>query len=465
MSHSEAPAATSILTGYGDPVGHHLEGLRKGQDAARQALASLALPNWHRGRGFSLSPDSIDLGAYTPVREARPDAVAAGVGAGVDSQTLLLVDGVVAVKPAPASLPEGFELFLLGPGGSDILPDDVLAHVGSVVKPASDYYSAVNLAGLTSVAVVRVAKNHAPESPLRIRHVLTSQGAVAMARVVVVLEAGARATVMEETVSGPGVAYDALTIPVTELRVGDGAHLVYVDVTELAPTHRALMKRRALLGRDSRLEWRSGLFGGRFISADWETELLGEGAQFEATGTYLAADRDQFALTSRTWHRAPHTTAQVLFRGAAYGKSQSVFDGIIGADKTAKGTQAHLADHLLFLSRDARADSIPSLLIEGDDVNVGHGATIGRIDPEQIYFMQSRGIAPGEARRLLVAGYFDPVIDRIPDESLREAQRAAITRRLTEILDAPDVRRPEESASVSPLVGTDLEHQAATPGR
>lgn len=464
MSHSETRQTPLALAEYGEGVGHHLDALNRRKDIARAALLTLTPPNWHRGRGFSLSPDPIDLGAYRPVRTRGPKVPTEPCEPG----TLLLVDGVLT--GGATALPDGFEVSLLGPGGSDILPHELADQVGSVVRPDSDYFSALNLAYLTSVVVIRVGRGIVAAEPLRIRHVLSSDGAAALSRVVILLEPGARATVMEETVSAAsayGAGTDALTAPVTEIRVGEGAHLVYVDVSDLASTHRALLRRRAMLGRDSRLEWRSGLFGGRFVSAEWETELVGEGAQLEATGTYLAAGRDQFALTSRTWHRAPHTSAQVLFRGAAYGKSQSVFDGIIGADKEAKGTQAHLADHLLFLSREARADSIPSLLIEGDDVNVGHGATIGRIDPEQMYFMESRGIDPREARRLLVAGYFDPVIDRIPDEKLRESQRAAIARRLTEIPDVPDGSKGSlgEAGSDSPLTGTDLEHQAALQGR
>lgn len=462
MPRSETMVPDPALAAYGEGAGRHLEALRVRQDQARRALRSLTPPNWRRGRGFSLTPDPVDLSAYAPRRGEIP---VRGVDAR-DKRALVIVDGVLA--GVPTHLPEDFEVYLLGPGGSDILPDDIVSQIASVVRPDADFYSALNLAALTSAIVVRVRAGKAPKDALRIRHVLRSDGTVALARVVLVIEGSARATVIEETVSemlAGRPATDALTAPVTEMTVGDGAHLVYADLSELSPTHRALLRRRAVLGRDSRLEWRSGLFGGRFVAADWETELIGEGSEVEVTGTYLAAGQDKFALTSRTWHRGPHTKAQVLFRGAAYGRSQSVFDGIIGADKEAKGTQAYLSDHLLFLSPEARADSIPSLLIEGDDVNVGHGATIGRIDPEQIYFMQSRGIDPEDARRLLVAGYFDPLLDRIPDEELKEAQRARIQRRLSGISDVPQAKGRTDSNSQSPLIGTDLEHQVETEGR
>lgn len=472
MSHVELARGVDAVLAAGEPVGHRMPGLRERQDAARRALGALPPPTWRRGRGFSLTPDPIDVAAYRPWRPARG---AAGTGedhfaVGDEADTLVLVDGVL-VGPA-RSLPKGFEVWTLGPGGSDLLPPEVAGQVGTVVPPDADFFSALNLAALTGAVLVRVPRGTTAERPLRIRHLLRTQGALALGRVVVWLEEGASATIMEESLSGEadrmerttaGAATDALMANVTELVAGPAAHLVYVDVSDLAPTHRAILRRRAVLQRDSRMEWRSALFGGRFVATDWETELAGEGSYLEATGTYLAAGRDQFALTSRTWHRAPHTQAQVLFRGAAYGTSQSVFDGIIGADKTAKGTKAYLADHLLFLSPHARADSIPSLLIEGDDVQVGHGATIGRIDPEQVYFMQSRGIAPHEARRMLVAGYFEPVLDRIPDEALREAQRAAIARRLADIADAPE-EVGAAAMDAHPLAGTDLETEPVLRG-
>jgi len=469
MSRVEPVRGTNTVLAAGEPVGHHMPGLRERQDAARRALDTLEPPTWRRGRGFSLTPDPIDVADYRPQRPVRGAAGSgdARTAGDADADTLVLVDGVPA---GPArSLPTGFEVWTLGPGGSDLLPAEVAAQVGSVVPPDADFFSALNLAALTGAVLVRVPRGTKAERPLRIRHLLRTPGALALGRVVVWLEEGASATVMEESLSGEAdrtageAAGDALMVNVTELAAGPAAHLVYVDVSDLAATHRAVLRRRAVLGRDSRMEWRSALFGGRFVATDWETELAGEGSYLEATGTYLAAGRDQFALTSRTWHQAPHTQAQVLFRGAAYGTSQSVFDGIIGADKTAKGTQAYLADHLLFLSPHARADSIPSLLIEGDDVQVGHGATIGRIDPEQVYFMQSRGIDPREARRMLVAGYFEPVLDRIPDEALREAQRAAIARRLADIADAPQ-DASEATVDTHPLAGTDLQAEPALRG-
>lgn len=427
MPRSEAAPALAWPAAYTSVLRHAPAWLAERQAQARTAFEALEMPTWRRGRGWSLAPGPLELERYTPaatgaaVSDATP--VLGGPGA-------ILTDGVLTALSK--RFPDGVEAIPLGSAGLDILPAAAAAWLGAVVGPDAGKLEALNLAALTGGIVLRVRAGAHVTTPLRIRHLVQGAQRVSLPRVVVVVEEGAQATVLEEVSDPTGGGTVALMNGVTEILLGDAARLHYIDVTELGPDATGIGHRRARLGRDSRLEWTTGVFGGGFLSLSWDSELAGPGARVDSTGVYLSGGREQHALTSDTWHRAPSTEADVQFRGAVFGHTGSVFDGIIRTDKTAKGTVSHLGDHLLFLSRHARADSIPSLLIEGDDVKVGHGATIGRVDPNQIFYMGARGIDPDRAREMLVLGYFEPTLARIPDEALRETQRATIRRRVLE---------------------------------
>jgi Fe-S cluster assembly protein SufD len=403
---------------------------------AREAFQRLPMPTWRRGRGWSLTPEPLDLSRYLPPADfPLPGTASPG--------EILWVDGVVT----QAHMPKPVELYVGVPGQGISLPPEVQAQVGRVVAPDRDKLSALNLAALTSLVVVRVPRQATGPTTVTVRHRFSAVGRVSLPRLVVWLEEGASLDVFEDVEGPAGQDMPSLLVGVTEVYLGPGAHLRYGDVTQGGPGQRMVWVRRAHLERDSRLEWTSGVFGGAFVAAEWDTDLAGEGSQLSALGTYLPAGREQFSLTSRTWHRAPHTQARVEFRGAALGRSQSVFDGIVGADRQAKGTQAYLADHLLFLSRHARADSIPSLLIEGDDVQVGHGATIGRVDPQQVYYLGTRGLDPLTARRLLVMGYFEPTLARMPHGERAQAYRERLWARIEAHVGLGEEEEAEEEAS------------------
>lgn len=422
MPRSDARAlrVDALPPGYGEEGATRTPWLAERQAQARAAFERLEMPTWRRGRGWSLRPEPLALEAYRP----RPRAEAATVAG--DEQAITFVDG--RLLALPRGVGTGVEVIPLGPGAPEILPAAAADWIGSLVPPAAGKLEALNLLAMTGGVLVRVAKGAHPLAAIRIRHRLERDAVAALARIVVVVEEGAEAEVVEECLDGVGNTARTLVDGVTEIYVGAGARLRYVDVTELGPEAKGIVRRRARLDRDSHLEWTSGVFGGGFLSLAWDTVLAGSGARVDATGVYVSKGREQHALVSDTWHRVASTEADVQFRGAVFDRCGSVFDGIIRTDSAAKGTVSHLGDHLLFLSPHAHADSIPALLIEGDDVKVGHGATIGRVDPDQLYYLGARGIDPVTAREMLVLGYFEPTLARIPDEALRESQRSAIRR-------------------------------------
>ena len=157
-----------------------------------------------------------------------------------------------------------------------------------------------------------------------------------------------------------------------------------------------------------------------------ELDLAGEGAPGRMSGFYFTDGNQHLDHDTQQNHLAPHTTSDLLFKGALKGKSRSVWQGMIYVAPGAQKTDGYQANRNLVLSEDARADSIPGLEILADDVRCTHGATVGKLEQEPLFYLESRGIPQKEAERILVEGFFDPIMQRIPFDGVRERFQQAI---------------------------------------
>jgi Fe-S cluster assembly protein SufD len=178
------------------------------------------------------------------------------------------------------------------------------------------------------------------------------------------------------------------------------------------------------------MRWIGTLLGGKLLRQHTDTELEGQGAAMDMVGIFLASDRQHMDIDSFTDHIAPHTKGDVLYRGIIRDRARTIFQGLIKVQKAAQQTDSYLANHNLLLSPKARADSIPTLEIEANDVRCTHGATVGRVDEEQLFYLRSRGLSHDEAERLIVAGFVEPVLARIPAGPLRDHTRMAVEGKL-----------------------------------
>ncbi len=178
------------------------------------------------------------------------------------------------------------------------------------------------------------------------------------------------------------------------------------------------------------MRWMGTHLGAKFSHGRIHTSLDGPGSTMFMNGVYVATDRQHMEIDSFTDHIAPHTKGDVLYRGIIRDRAHTIFDGLIKVEKTAQLTDSYLANHNLLLSPKARADSLPTLEIEANNVRCTHGATVGQLDTEQLFYMQSRGLSRVEAERLIVTGFVQPVLDRLPDGGLRARVTAAIHAKL-----------------------------------
>jgi Fe-S cluster assembly protein SufD len=246
--------------------------------------------------------------------------------------------------------------------------------------------------------------------------------------VIVSVGAGAEATVIEEYFS-PGEPGVGVHVGATEVTVGSGASLHLATFQRWGGNVYHFGTERVRVARDARFHWTFAALGGKLTKMDLEMHLDGEGSEAKFSGCYFGNETQHFDFHTFQNHAVGHSTSDLLFKGALRDRARMVYQGLIKVHKDAQRSDAYQANRNLLLSEKARADSIPSLEIEANDVRCTHGATVGQVDEEQIFYLRSRGLPRREAERMLIGGFFEPVLERVPAESLRAAVTAAVERK------------------------------------
>jgi Fe-S cluster assembly protein SufD len=298
------------------------------------------------------------------------------------------------------------------------------------VDPLYDKFSALHAACWSGGMLLYVPKGVAIDRPLHMFSAL-SAGQSDFGHALIVLEEGAEATVLAETASSDATAA-GLHCGAVEILVGPGARLRYVNLQNWGGGVWHFAHHKALVGRAASLQWTIGALGARLAKVNQHVALVGEGAHAQVNGVMFTDGTQHLSYHTLQHHEAPHCTSDLLYKGALQGQSRVVWRGMIKVDRDAQKTDGYQRDDNLILSESARADSIPGLEIEADDVKCSHGATAGRVDDEQVFYAQARGLTRKEAVRMIVAGFFQQVFDRITVESVREALGEAIGRRVRE---------------------------------
>jgi Fe-S cluster assembly protein SufD len=391
------------------------------------AATAQAEPDWlveRRRMGASLAqelslPDPKAKGwEFTDLSELELDAYAPHAGSveGLDDGGVRT--GGVAVIPLTAAF--------------EATGDVVRERLGSVV-PASDPFVARNEAEWRQGALVYVPKGKALEEPARISVDPGPEGSGLDWRTLMVLEEGAQAEVWERYGSG-GAA--GLFNGVTEIVLGPGANLRFICTQELPEASWVFATQRAELGADASLEWIALGFGSARGKVRMETKLDGRGSNAKVTGAYVGAGRQHLDYDTTQEHAAPNTTSDLAFRGVLGERATAVWRGMIRVDPGAQQTDAFQESRNLLLSHRAHADAIPGLEIEANDVRCTHAAAVAQVDREQLHYLRAHGLTEPAARRLIIDGFLQTLVERTAKGRVREALSDALEHRLAEILDA-----------------------------
>jgi len=301
------------------------------------------------------------------------------------------------------------------------------------VPVTSDKFTALHAAFWSGGTLLYVPKNVSVELPfVSVLWQEMPQLAV-FAPILLIAEAGSSVTLVSELLSmGCTACPDTYHGGITELFVGDGARVRFINAQDLGRQVYDLRSQTALLERDSRLEWLTVSLGSRVSRSTQHTILRQPGGEVLITGLYLPDGRQHMAFDTLQDHVAGGCQSDLLYQGALLGRSRSVYGGVIRARPGAQKTNAYQSNRNLLLSPKARADSMPQLEIEANDLRCSHGATVSQVDEAQVFYLMSRGIPRGEAVRLIVEGFFRPSLDRMPEslEGLGERLREAIAAKL-----------------------------------
>jgi Fe-S cluster assembly protein SufD len=299
--------------------------------------------------------------------------------------------------------------------------------LGEAIPAGHGPFAALNAATWSAGALLRIPRGVRLERPIHLA--LPAAAAVSVPRLLVVVEAGAEATVIEEHLGGePGHRVNA----VSEAFVDQGARLDYVLLQRWAAGVDGHLTQRAVLRRDARIHTLVTSFGGATMKADLGSELVGEGAHSEILGLAVGEGRQHLDHHTVHGHRVRHTTSNLDVRVAVAGRANSAYTGLIRIDEQASGCEAYQQNRNLLLSRRARAESIPELEILNHDVSCSHGATVAPMDEEPLFYLQSRGMSRDEAMRLAVRGFLDPVLQQVP-AGLREDVTRTLENRIARL--------------------------------
>ncbi len=311
--------------------------------------------------------------------------------------------------------------------------DLIRPHLFRAINLHADKFAALHAATWSGGTLLYVPKGVVIDEPLHTLAAL-SPGAVDFSHILVVLDEGAEATLLTETAGGamadhPESGFHCGGI---ELIVGRGAKLRYVNLQNWGTGVWHFAHQKAIVETSGKLQWTIGALGARLAKVNQHVALAGADAHAQVNGVMFTEGKQHLSYHTLQHHQAPSCKSDLLYKGALQDQSRVVWRGMIKVDHGAQKTDGYQRNDNLMLSDHARADSIPGLEIQADDVRCTHGATTGRVDDEMLFYAQCRGLTRKEATRMVVAGFFQQVFDRITIDSVREALGDAIGRRIRE---------------------------------
>ena len=296
------------------------------------------------------------------------------------------------------------------------------------VNPEFDRFSALHSACWSAGGFLFVPRGVAVDQPFHVLSAMTDGGSD-FGHILVILEDGAEATLLTETVSPHGQS-GGLHCGATELFVGKNAHLRFVSLQDWGNKVWHFAHQNAQVDSDATLQWTLGGLGSRLSKVNQHVALVGERAESQVNGALFTEGKQHLSYHTLQHHKAANCQSDFLYKAALQDKSRTVWRGMIKVDAAAQKTDGYQRNDNLLLSDNARADSIPGLEIEADDVRCTHGSTTGQVNDEMIFYAQCRGFTRQEAIRMIVTGFFQQIFDRITIESVRDALGLAIARRV-----------------------------------
>ncbi|MBC7646163.1 MAG: Fe-S cluster assembly protein SufD [Pseudopedobacter sp.] len=368
-----------------------------------------ALPSSVKGR-----LDKTDVGGYLVFDGGS--LIHSNVPENLSSQGVIFMDLLSALETHEELVRK--HLYSVVP--AEVPDDTTIAAPGTTPSkspdPSEGKFSALNAAVWTQGAFVYVPRGVEVELPLGSFRTLHESGVFTATRTLLVLEENAKLTFIDEQDSPE--LLDSYAFGAVELVLGQGANLRYVSVQNWGAGVTHIQRQRGDVGRDATLNSLVVTMGADLSRTEMQSYLRGQGSSSEMLALYFASGEQHFDHYTLQHHAAPNAHSDLLYKGVLDDETRAVFSGMIKVDLHAQKTDAYQKHRTLLLSSDARNDSIPQLEINANDVRCSHGSTTGPVDPEQMFYLRSRGLSQETAEKVLVTAYLEDVLSRVPLEGI-----------------------------------------------
>jgi Fe-S cluster assembly protein SufD len=401
--------------------------LRERRSEAWAAFERLPLPTkkleeWRYTDVAQLKLDDVRLAG--PSGEVPTEARSLLADKEAAAKVLMVGPRVVEIEVDPRWAEKGVIVADLATAAAEH-PELVRKHFGRAVAMDQDKLAALNGAAWSGGVFVYVPADVRVEDPIRVARWLPESGVAVFPRTLIVAERHSHVAYVDEFAS-PDFDEATVSLGAVEVIAGDGADVQYVAVQQWGTGVRHLSIQRTLAQRDANLDTLVVNLGASVSRVDLNARLEGPGARSDMLGLYFARGDQHFDHNTRQDHVSPNANSDLLYKGALYDRSKTVFRGVIRVFPNAQRTDAYQTNRNLLLSEDAEAVSLPNLEIEADDVKCSHGATVGQLDEEELFYLQSRGLDKRQAERLVIFGFFGEVLDRLPLPGVVEELKRAI---------------------------------------
>jgi len=418
--------------------GRSLDWLEARREAAARAVVRMGLPDrkseeWRYTSTERLLEHELRPAAE-PVAGLRSEDLAPLALDGLDAYRVVFANGrMVPDLSVLDGLPAGVRVESLH-AAIESTPQDVARWLGMATGEQGHVFNALNTALLDDGMLLHVAAGVELDKPIEL--LFLSQGVdntvVVQPRNLLVFESGAGATLIERHAALGDSLY--FNNGLSEIVLEPGARLTHYRLQEESRSAFHLHSLFLRQERDSAYACTSMAMGGSWSRTDLNVDFGGEGASCELDGLYLAGDRQLVDFHLNVQHRVPGCSSRERFRGILHGKGRAVFDGRILVEKRAQKTDAQLSNDNLLLSRSAEVDTKPQLEIYADDVKCSHGTTVGQLEAEQLFYLRSRGITAGEARKMLCLGFAQEILDTCAVDAVRRRAEAALRAALDQVV-------------------------------
>ena len=371
------------------------------------------------------------------VRLAEPDAsadVPAGARAMLEGKRaagrVLQVGASIAQIELDEALAEKGVLLMDLATAAREHPELIEKHLATEAVPAAaGKFAALNAALWTAGVFLYIPRGVRIEEPIRVARWIDEAGIAVFPRTLIIADEGSHVAYVDEFGS-PDLDGASLSCGAVEVFARDGADVQYVALQRWGKGVRHLSVQRTIAGRDSNLDSLVVNLGASVARVDLAARLEGPGSRSDMLGLYFATEDQHFDHNTRQDHVVPNATSDLLYKGALYDEAKTVFRGIIRVHPNAQRTDAYQTNRNVLLSPDAEAISLPNLEIEADDVRCSHGATVGQLEEEELFYLMSRGLTRKQAERLVIFGFFGEVLERLPLPGVVEELREAIEERI-----------------------------------